>query len=459
MQNATILVVDDEALIRWSLSERLRGDGYHVLEAETGAAALERLHDGVDLVLLDYRLPDTDGLTVLREIKKADPDILVILLTSFVSVETAVEAMKLGAFHYANKPFNLDEVSATVSRALETTRLRREVRELRANEARPYSLKRIVGPSQAMTDLRALVAKVAASPGSTVLLTGESGTGKDLVAKVIHYTSDRASRPFMNITCSALPEQLLESELFGHERGAFTDARMQKRGLLEMSDGGTVFLDEISEMVPALQAKLLRFLEEKSFKRVGGASDIRVDVRVVAATNRKLEEEVAKGRFRSDLYYRLNVLPVPLPSLREHPEDVPILAQFFVDTFNAEFKKRITGLTPGASQLLQAYGWPGNVRELRNVVERAMLLSEGDRLDVVDFSALKSGATSADAFELPAGGVDLEQVERSLVVQALKRSGGNQTKAAALLGMNRDQIRYRIEKFSLAETIGSSKAH
>jgi two-component system response regulator AtoC len=459
MQNATILVVDDEALIRWSLSERLRGDGYHVLEAETGAAALERVHDGVDLVLLDYRLPDTDGLTVLREIKKADPDILVILLTSFVSVETAVEAMKLGAFHYANKPFNLDEVSATVSRALETTRLRREVRELRANEARPYSLKRIVGPSQAMTDLRALVAKVAASPGSTVLLTGESGTGKDLVAKVIHYTSDRSSRPFMNITCSALPEQLLESELFGHERGAFTDARMQKRGLLEMSDGGTVFLDEISEMVPALQSKLLRFLEEKSFKRVGGAADIRVDVRVVAATNRKLEEEVAKGRFRSDLYYRLNVLPVPLPSLREHPEDVPILAQFFVDTFNAEFKKRITGLTPTASHLLQAYGWPGNVRELRNVVERAMLLSEGDRLDVVDFSALKSGGTSADAFELPASGVDLEQVERSLVVQALKRSGGNQTKAAALLGMNRDQIRYRIEKFSLAETIGSSKAH
>ena len=271
MQNATILVVDDEALIRWSLSERLKGDGYHVLEAETGSAALERLQDGVDLVLLDYRLPDTDGLAVLREIKTFDPDILVILLTSFVSVETAVEAMKLGAFHYANKPFNLDEVSATVVRALETTRLRREVRELRANEARPYSLKRIVGPSRTMTDLRALVAKVAASPASTVLLTGESGTGKDLVAKVIHYSSDRASRPFMNITCSALPEHLLESELFGHERGAFTDARMQKRGLLESADGGTVFLDEISEMVPSLQAKLLRFLEEKSFKRVGGA--------------------------------------------------------------------------------------------------------------------------------------------------------------------------------------------
>jgi DNA-binding NtrC family response regulator len=455
MQNATILVVDDEALIRWSLSERLKGDGYDVVEAETGGAALERLRDGVDLVLLDYRLPDTDGLTVLREIKKFDPDILVILLTSFVSVETAVEAMKLGAFHYANKPFNLDEVSATVSRALETTRLRREVRELRANEAKPFSLKRIVGHSNTMTDLRALVAKVAASPASTVLLTGESGTGKDLVAKVIHYASDRSSRPFMNITCSALPEHLLESELFGHERGAFTDARMQKRGLLESADGGTVFLDEISEMVPALQAKLLRFLEEKSFKRVGGAADIRVDVRVIAATNRKLDEEVTKGRFRSDLFYRLNVLPMALPPLREHPQDIPILVEFFIDTFNSEFKKRIDGLTPAAAALLQTYGWPGNVRELRNVVERAMLLCEGKQLDARDFAALQNGHSTNEGFELPATGVNLEEVERSLVVQALKRSNGNQTKAASLLGMNRDQIRYRIEKFGLSESVAS----
>ena len=455
MPNATILVVDDEPLIRWSLSERFKSDGYDVLEAETGAAALERLHDGVDLVVLDYRLPDTDGLSVLRDIKKHDPDILVILLTSFVSVETAVEAMRLGAFHFANKPFNLDEISATVLRALETTRLRREVKALRANEARPYSLTRIVGTSKAITDLRAHVAKVAASPASTVLLTGESGTGKDLIAKVIHYASDRASRPFMNITCSALPEQLLESELFGHERGAFTDARMQKRGLLESADGGTVFLDEISEMVPALQAKLLRFLEEKSFKRVGGAADIRVDVRVIAATNRKLDDEVTKGRFRADLFYRLNVLPIPLPPLREHAEDAPLLAEFFVDGFNEEFKRRIEGLTPAAAALLQSYGWPGNVRELRNVVERAMLLAEGPRLDDRDFAALKGNLASANGFELPASGVNFDEVERSLVVQALKRSGGNQTRAAALLGMNRDQIRYRIEKFGLADSVAS----
>jgi two-component system response regulator AtoC len=452
MPNATVLIVDDEDLIRWSLRERLRGDGYDILEAGTGQTALEQFKEGVDLVLLDYRLPDMDGISILRELKKLDPDILVILLTSLVSVETAVEAMKLGAFHFANKPFNLDDVAGMVARALETTRLRREVKQLRANEARPYSLRAIVGESSTMESLRQMVAKVAASPASTVLLTGESGTGKDLVAKTIHYSSARASRPFMNITCSALPEQLLESELFGHERGAFTDARMQKRGLLESADGGTVFLDEIGEMVPGLQAKLLRFLEEKSFKRVGGAGDIRVDVRVVAATNRNLEEQVAQGAFRSDLYYRLNVLPIRLPALREHAEDVAALVSFFVDSFNAEFKKRITGVSPGAASLLKGYGWPGNVRELRNVVERAMLLAEGAQLETHDFGAVKTGAASGDPFDLPAAGVDLEELERSLVAQALKRAGGNQTKAAALLGLNRDQIRYRVEKFGLSVT-------
>ena len=449
MSNATILIVDDEELIRWSLRERLKADGYDIVEAGTGKEAIEQFKDGVDLVLLDYRLPDTDGLSVLREFKKLDPDSLVILLTSFVSVETAVDAMKLGAFHFANKPFNVDDVADLVGRALETTRLRREVKQLRENEARPYTLRAIVGESETMEGLRQMVAKVAASPASTVLLTGESGTGKDLVAKTIHYSSARASRPFMNITCSALPEQLLESELFGHERGAFTDARMQKRGLLESADGGTVFLDEIGEMVPGLQAKLLRFLEEKSFKRVGGASDIRVDVRVVAATNRNLEDQVAKGAFRGDLYYRLNVLPIRLPSLREHAEDVPALVHFFVDTFNTEFKKRIAGVSAPAEALLKSYGWPGNVRELRNVVERAMLLAEGDRLEAKDFGALKAGLVAADSFDLPPSGVKLEDLEKSLVLQALRRAGGNQTKAAALLGLNRDQIRYRIEKFGL----------
>jgi two-component system, NtrC family, response regulator AtoC len=452
MSKATILVVDDEALIRWSLTERLRAEGYEALEAETGQAALEKLPEGVDLVLLDYRLPDTDGVSVLRKIKEFDQDVLVILLTAYASVDTAVEAMKLGAYHFANKPFNLDEVTATVERALETTRLRREVRQYRSNAARPYSLQRLVGESSATKALRSLIARVAASPASTVLLTGESGTGKDLVAKILHYASDRASKPFMNITCSALPEQLLESELFGHERGAFTDARLQKKGLLEMADGGTVFLDEIGEMTPGLQAKLLRFLEEKSFKRVGGSHDIRVDVRVVAATNRNLDEEVAKHRFRSDLFFRLNVLPIDMPALRSRPEDVPLLVEYFIDSFNTEFRKRIQGATPAAHAALRGYGWPGNVRELRNVIERAMLLSDDDRLDARDFTVTGPAVIASDDFELPASGVDLEKLERSLLIQALKRSEGNQTKAGRLLGLNRDQIRYRVEKFGLATT-------
>ena len=449
MANATVLIVDDEALIRWSLGERLKAEGYHVLAAETGASALEQLPEGVDLVLLDYKLPDTDGVTVLRKIKEFDQDILVILLTAYATIETAVEAMKLGAYHFANKPFNLDDVAATVERALETTRLRREVRQFRTNAARPYSLQSIVGNSSSMTALRHLVARIASSPASTVLLEGESGTGKDLVAKIIHYASERSSRAFMNITCSALPEQLLESELFGHERGAFTDARLQKRGLLETADGGTVFLDEIAEMVPVLQAKLLRFLEEKAFKRVGGAADIHVDVRIVAATNRNLEEEVAKGRFRSDLFYRLNVLPIAMPALRTHPEDIPLLVEYFIDGFNTEFRKRVVGVSPAAYTALQEYGWPGNVRELRNVVERAMLLSDGERLEARDFAALTKGAGRADEVELPPIGLDLEELEKSLVIQALRRCAGNQTRAAALLGLNRDQIRYRIEKFGL----------
>ena len=448
--NTTILVVDDERLIRWSLVERLRAEGYQLLEAATGAEALEQLSEGVDLVLLDYKLPDTDGVTVLRQVKDYDPDVLVIMLTAFATVDTAVEAMKIGAYHFANKPFNLDDIVQIVQKALETTRLRREVRALRASVAQPFGFARIVGDSPRMTTLKELLRKVATSPASTVLLTGESGTGKDLAAKVLHYNSSRASRPFMNITCSAIPESLLESELFGHERGAFTDARQLKRGLLESADGGTVFLDEVGEMVLPLQAKLLRFLEEKSFKRVGGSQDIRVDARIISATNRNLEEQVKAGKFRSDLYYRLNVLPIELPPLRSHLEDVPALTSFYIDAYNREFRKAVRGVSEGGLALLKKYDWPGNIRELRNAVERAMLLCEGPWLEAKDFPLLRRDTLPASGgFGLPAGGVNLEDLERSLVVQALEQSGGNQTRAAALLGLNRDQIRYRIEKFAL----------
>jgi DNA-binding NtrC family response regulator len=448
MPAATILIVDDDALLRHALVERFSEEGYDILEAGTAAEAVEAASPDIDLALLDFHLPDGDGLSVLKTLKERSPDTVVILMTAFSSVDNAVAAMKLGAFHYVNKPFDLDEILLLARQALETTRLRREVRAIRGSQRREFGFDAIIGESPAMQRIKALLARIASSPASTVLLTGETGTGKDLAAKAIHYNSDRAPRPFVNVTCSALPEQLLESELFGHERGAFTDARQQKRGLFETADGGTLFLDEIGEMTPALQAKLLRFLEEKTFKRVGGLSDIHVDVRVVAATNRSLEEEVRAGKFREDLFYRLQVMPIMLPALRERKGDVARLAAFYIDHYNREFRKRIRGLTPAAVTVVEKHSWPGNIRELRNTLERAMLLTNGDWIDKDDLVLTRAATVTTD-FTLPPEGVNLEEVERQLLVQALERSRGNQTHAGQLLGINRDQVRYRIEKFHL----------
>jgi len=459
MSGERILIVDDERLIRYSLSERLKKEGFVCEEAVDGTSAVGRLAEGdIDLVLLDYRLPDTDGLTVLRRIVEELPETPVILMTAYSTVEHAVEAMKLGAFHYLNKPFNMDEVVLLTRKALETTRLKGEVRRMRSHERDAAGTRRVIGESPAMKEVLRILEKVIPS-NATVLLQGESGTGKDLMARFIHYRSERAEAPFMTVTCSTLPEMLLESELFGHERGAFTDARFQKKGLFELAHLGTLFLDEIGDLPVNLQSKLLRFLEERTFKRVGGTRDIRVDVRIVAATNRDLERGVREGRFREDLYFRIKVIPIYLPPLRERQEDLPLLATHLIEQLNREFKRKVLGVSPEAMKKLAEYTWPGNVRELRNVLERAMILGVDEWLREPDF--LLEGerrAAAGEAFQLPPGGVNFEEVERNLVEQALKRARGNQSNAARLLGMTRDQIRYRMEKFQLLPARGGGEA-
>jgi len=459
LRTETILIVEDEKLIRWSLVERLGREGYHVQDVDRGEHARKALHNAdFDLVILDYRLPDTDGLTLLEEIRDEFPDLPVILITAFSSVEGAVRAMKLGAFDYINKPFDMEELVLVSQKALETTRLKREVSWLKENQARLFGSTQIVGQSPKMREVYHIIERVAATDTTTVLLRGESGTGKGLVAKAIHQSSKRRDLPFMTVTCTALQETLLESELMGHEKGAFTDAKEQKKGLFELADGGTIFLDEIGDIPPSFQAKLLHVLEEKTFKRVGGVRDIKVDVRIVAATNKNLEKAVREENFRQDLYYRLKIIPIHLPGLREREGDIALLVQLFIEHFNREFRKNVQGFTPRAMAVLEQYPWPGNVRELRNIVERSILLGAGDSLDLEDLPSEirdQSGAGEVDSAEgvlsLPQGGVVLEELERDLVRQALKRSNGNQTRAAKLLGLNRDQIRYRIEKFGLRQ--------
>ncbi len=448
MRPTKILVVDDERLIRWSLRQKLEGSGHEVLEAEDGRAARAAMATGPDLVLLDVRLPDVDGLDLLVWILEEHPGTAVVMMTAHGSVAMAVDAMKRGAFHYVAKPFDEEEILLLVERAVEATRLRRQIAGLRAQAAHE-DLDGVIGDSAAMRDVKALARKVAASPASTVLITGESGTGKGVLARAIHAASGRALAPLLNITCSALPEALLESELFGHEKGAFTDARTQKTGLLELADGGTVFLDEVGEMTAKLQAKLLRFLEDKAFRRVGGATEIVVDVRIIAATNRDLAAAMAAGEFRSDLYYRLAVMPIHLPPLRDRMADLDPLVDHFVAAYAREFGKAITGPSRAARESLARHTWPGNVRELRNAIERAVLLADGPEIVPADLRMPASVRPTSNGFELPAEGVDLALLERELVVQALGRARGNQTRAAALLGMNRDQIRYRMQKFEL----------
>ncbi len=449
-----VLIIEDEKLIRWSLRHKFEARGYEVEEVKNGAEALKALDGGVfDLIMVDYKLPDTTGLDILRTLRETDSDVVVIMMTAFSSVEMAVDAIKLGAYDYITKPFDMDAVLRTADKALETTELRREVRELRRHLHHEYGIERIIGRADCMLELFEIIDRVARSSASTVFLRGDSGTGKDLVARVIHYNSERAPRPFMNITCTALSETLLESELFGHEKGAFTDAKTTKKGLFELADGGTIFLDEVGDMPMGLQAKLLRFLEERMFRRVGGTQEISVDVRIIAATNCDIEQAIREGTFRSDLMYRLNVIPIYLPPLRDRSDDLKLLTQHFVTQFTQEFRKPVTRIDDGAYRKLYGYGWPGNVRELRNVIERAVLLCKSETLGADDIILGRVDQTvvgpDGDGIVLPPGGIPLRDLENSLIQQALARANNNQTQAAKLLHLSRDAFRYRLEKLGL----------
>lgn len=446
-----ILVVDDEKMIRMALKERLGREGYHVSAAEDGKSAMALVGQEVpDLVLLDVHLPDADGLTILKTLQERFAELPVIMITGSSSIATSVRAMKNGAYDYLIKPFNANELVITVKRALDHLMLRREIDKQKAG----HQLDDLVGCSKAAADLVHVIKTISRSPATTILLRGESGTGKDLTAQIIHYSSPRAGKPFMNITCTALQDTLLESELFGHEKGAFTDAQVQKKGLFELAHEGTIFLDEIGDMTPSIQAKILRVLDEKTFRHVGGTRDIRVDVCLIAATNRDLETLIEEKKFREDLYYRLNIITVDIKPLRERREDIEPLARHFLRALQGHLGKGMIGISQEALQKLQGYDWPGNIRELKNSMERAVILGAGPLISADEIILGRSSAAAGGKplITLPETGVDFEDLERTLILQALERRGGNQTKAGELLGMTRDQIHYRMKKFGLHKT-------
>ena len=461
-----ILVVDDEKMIRWSLGEALRGWGYEPVPVETAAAGLAAFEaEQPAAILLDINLPDGSGLEVLRSIRNRQSDAVVIMITANVLVDETIAALRGGAYDFIGKPINLEELQVAIRNGIEANRLRKEVNLFRRERAQQFSFDQIVGESPAMREMLALAHKVAESEVSSVLLQGESGTGKDLVAKAIHYHSTRAEHPFIAINCAALPGTLIESELFGYEKGAFTDAKARKEGLFEQAESGTLFLDEIGELELSLQAKLLRVLEEGSFRRVGGLKDLPLDVRVIAASNRDLKTEGEAGRFRADLFYRLSVIQIDIPPLRDRGDDIRVLAEHYMKSFRNRLRKNIDRIDSEALKAFARYHWPGNVRELRNVIERAMILEDGNEITVKylprgltgDFRPMESvhlDGKSAAPVHLPAQGISLDDVEMSLVRQALERSGGNQTKAAELLDISRDQLRYRMKK--LEENIAAS---
>jgi DNA-binding NtrC family response regulator len=444
-----MLLVEDDPLIRRSLSSRLRRSGHRVREVDTVDGARRALSaENFDAVLLDYRLPDGTGFDVMERVEQDQPGVPCLILTAHASVQHAVEAMRRGAFTYIEKPVDAETLEVQVSKALEARDLALENRKLRRLREPSRGARAFLGVSLAADRVRELIRRVAASPARAILVHGESGSGKGVVARAIHEESPRAERSFVPITCSAVPDNLLESELFGHEPGAFTDARKRKMGLLEAADKGTMFLDEIGDMPEGLQAKLLGVLEEHKFRRIGGLKEIEVDVRVVSATHRDLDELVKSGRFREDLLYRLRVIPIEIPPLRDRPEDIPILAAHFAREIAAGWGRKAPQIADDAMDVLRHRAWPGNVRELRNAIERAVILAKDEVLDVATLGE-EPAPQHAENVPFPDEGVSVEGLIDDMVRRALERTAGNQSAAARLLGMSRDQVRYRMQKLGL----------
>ncbi len=452
----SILIVDDDEVMRETLSEVLTKGDYEVHVVGSGSETLSLIKKNViDLILLDMRLPDVDGLEVLKKIKECDTDILVIIMTAYSDIETAVSAMKSGAYHYINKPFDLEELKLLIEKGLETKGLINEVRRLRHLHRDGNQKSQIYGTSSQIQYIRELIEMISKTNKTSVLIQGESGTGKELAANAIHYNSKRAHKPLMKINCSAIPDSLLESELFGYEKGAFTDAKTTKRGLFELADGGTVFLDEIGDMKPFLQSKILRVIENQSFMRVGGEREIKVDVRIIAATNKDLESLVKEGLFRKDLYYRLKVMVVDMPPLRERGEDILLLSTLFIEEINREYGKNIHGLSEEAKKMMAQYTWPGNVRELKNVIERAMILADQAYITPkqLPFELWKRDGISAKSVELNPFEISemmpLEELEKIYLSSVLKKLDWNKSKASKILGISRATLRAKVKKYHL----------
>ncbi len=458
MSSKTILIVDDEEFIRLSLEQILSEENYNVILNESGASALRTIkEEEIDLVLLDLNLPDMSGIDILRQIKNIQPEILTIIMTGFASVESAVEAIKLGAYDYIKKPFKADAIKLITKLAIETQSLKKTVSELMGQKSIGKSIDSIIGNSAEINNIKNQIIEFAKHDSATVLITGQSGTGKELVASALHNLSTRRDKEFVEINCASIPENLLESELFGYEKGAFTDAKSNKAGLLEKADGGTLFLDEIGEMSSLLQAKLLRVIENKKFMRLGSTKEITSDIKIIAATNKNLKDAIANKNFREDLYYRLNVLRIEMPPLKARGEDITLLANHFLNVFSKKFNKKITGFSDEAEQLLMKYDWPGNIRELKNIIERICILQKQPEVEgfhlPVELTSLNRPAVKENKFDNLTGSSFEEiirETEIDLIRKAYELSGNNTSQTARLLKIPRETLRYKLEKYNIA---------